>query len=704
MPSDLKSVPLPFSINTEILSVVPQGIIITDVDGLILFANAAFLAITGYSEQEIFGRNCRFLQGPLTDRSTVQALRGALDAQQEFSAIILNYRKDGTPFWNECSLAPLSAQANGSRVTHFIGTQRDVSERIYAEQALRQSEQRLKLALQGGSLGLWDWYVTTGLLTVNDRWKAMLGIPLDTDAVTLDTWAACVHPEDMAKLEKIIDEVILNPSGQYFEVEVRARHAAGHWVWILDKGAVVERAEDGSPVRVTGTHLDITERKQADEEMHRLAYYDTMTGLPNRRLLMDRITQALAAATRSAQTGALLFIDLDDFKQINDARGHAVGDALLMQVAQRLSILLRTGDTVARLGGDEFVVLVTNLEVDIDKGWHKALGVAERIHSALSLPFLINGATYSSGASIGITLFPQSGCTADDLLREADTAMYRAKSNGGSGTAFFEQTMHAEAEQRLAIEHALKESVAGRLFELYAQPQVDRLGNEIGCELLLRWTHPVHGSISPLHFIPIAEATGDIIPLGAWVVEQACRLLAQLQEAGIERTVSVNVSPRQFRHVAFVDGVRSMLQQTGAPSGRLIFEVTEGLLIENLEETAARMRELTAMGVRFSIDDFGTGYSSLAYLKRLPIHELKIDRSFVRDLPDDASDKAIMQSILSIAHHLQLQVVAEGVETAAQADLLIESGCTIIQGYFFGRPRPVQEWFDGAVGALQRSR
>ena len=453
-----------------------------------------------------------------------------------------------------------------------------------------------------------------------------------------------------------------------------------------------DAAAPGDEARFIALSRDITERKQAEARSHQLAYFDGLTGLPNRRMLLDRMEHALRSAQQTAQVGAVLYIDLDNFKQINDARGHTVGDALLMQVAQRLTQQLRPGDTVARLGGDEFVVLVHNVAADMESAGRAALLVAEEIRAVLEAPYTIATHLYSTTGSIGITLFPKRGDGVEDLLREADTAMYRAKDLGRNRIRFYEAAMQADVQERLALEQDLKKAQAEGQLAAFVQSQVDATGTVVGGELLMRWTHPVRGNVPPSRFIPIAEASGLILRMGDWMIQQACETLARLQAAGRELSLSVNVSQRQFRQDDFVERVRHVLAHTGAHPGNLILEVTESLLIEDLDDTIARMTEIVGLGVRFSIDDFGTGYSSLAYLKRLPLFELKIDKSFVQDTPDDPSDTAIVQSILSVASHLNLRVVAEGVETRAQADFLVQNQCECLQGYLFGRPEPLAVW------------
>ncbi|HEU4372368.1 MAG TPA: bifunctional diguanylate cyclase/phosphodiesterase, partial [Telluria sp.] len=415
------------------------------------------------------------------------------------------------------------------------------------------------------------------------------------------------------------------------------------------------------------------------------------------RLLMERLDKLLASAQAGAGFGAVMFIDLDHFKNINDARGHAIGDALLRNVAERLTNLVRKGDTVARIGGDEFVVLLSQLGFDSDSAGEAALKVAEKVRHTVTECFEIDGQSYNSSASIGVTLLPKIGQTVHDLLREADTAMYRAKADGRNGVAFFEATMQAEVEQRLTLEADLAAALENGELAMHLQPQIDRHGATVGAELLMRWRRADGAMIGPDVFIAVAEESGLIVALGQWALRQACLAFLRLEQAGHAMPLSVNVSPAQFRQPEFVDQVRAVLAETGAPAAQLIFEVTEGLLIENLDETIARMHELASLGIRLSIDDFGTGYSSLAYLKRMPLYELKIDKSFIRDTPGDANGTAIVQSIIAMAGHLGLRVVAEGVETRAQAEFLRANGAPGMQGYLFARPMQLANllaWLD----------
>ena len=424
--------------------------------------------------------------------------------------------------------------------------------------------------------------------------------------------------------------------------------------------------------------------RAANASVHHLAYYDALTDLPNRRLLMDRLRAALAAARSDGTHGAVLYIDLDNFKTVNDARGHAIGDVLLLQAALRLGEHVGSAGEVARLGGDEFIVLVHDAA--------QAVALAWRLCTVMAAPFQIDAQTFTTGASIGVTHFDGQQQTADDVLREADTAMYRAKALGRNRVVVFEAAMKTAAEAQLSFEHDLARAIAAGELRVVVQPQANAAGEDIGAELLSRWHHPQRGDVPPTQFIAAAEASGLIVALGDWVVEQGCLTLRRMRERGCQAPLSINVSPLQFRQPEFVQRLVHMLERTGAPANGLILEVTEGLFIDDLDDTVARMHDLTRLGVRFSIDDFGTGYSSLSYLKRLPLYELKIDRSFVDGAGTDPHDTAIVNMTLAMAKTLGLRTVAEGVETQAQADYLYAQGCDAVQGYWHARPAPLDAW------------
>jgi diguanylate cyclase (GGDEF)-like protein/PAS domain S-box-containing protein len=449
--------------------------------------------------------------------------------------------------------------------------------------------------------------------------------------------------------------------------------------------------ETGAVTHYIGTHLDITERKRSEERIKALAFYDQLTGLPNRTLLVDRLRQARIAGLRSGDYGALLFIDLDNFKTLNDTFGHDRGDQLLRQVASRLTQAVRLEDTVARIGGDEFVVVLSALgDVDATAA-SVAEMVADKILAVLNTPYMLSDAVHRSSASIGVTLFQGERLGIDELMKQADLAMYKSKESGRNLVRFFDPTLESAVRARAELEDDLRAALEQGLLQLYYQPQVADQGHLTGAEALVRWNHPIRGVVSPADFIPLAEETGLILPLGQFVLDTACRqLVAWAGQPGFDHlSIAVNVSARQLHQEDFVALVQAILARTGANPARLKLELTESLLVDNVQETIGKMLALREMGIGFALDDFGTGYSSLSYLKRLPLDQLKIDQSFVRDVLDDPSDATIARTIVALARTLGLGVIAEGVETAAQLEFLRAAGCYAYQGYFFSRPLPL---------------
>ncbi|MBK7049444.1 MAG: EAL domain-containing protein [Rhodoferax sp.] len=440
---------------------------------------------------------------------------------------------------------------------------------------------------------------------------------------------------------------------------------------------------------------DISVHKQAVGQIHRLAFYDALTGLPNRRLLLEQLKKALQINTRRRQLGALLFIDLDNFKTLNDTLGHDVGDVLLQQVAQRLVANVREADTVARLGGDEFVVILDDLDKHQLKAASQADAVGQKILTALNVPYQLAGREHRSSPSIGITLFGAQGEGVDDLLKQADLAMYQAKAAGRNTLRFFDVGMQSEVDHRVALESDLRDGLqGGEELLLHFQPIVRVDGRVTGAEALVRWQQPQRGLVMPEDFIPLAESTGLILPLGRWVLNTACEQLAVwgTRAETAQLTIAVNVSARELREPDFVAQVKRTLGQTGANPNRLRLELTESVLAHKVEDIIVKMAELKALGICFSLDDFGTGYSSLSYLKQLPLDLLKIDRSFVHDVLTDPNDAAIARTIIALGQTLGLSVVAEGVETEDQRTFLMNSGCFAYQGYLFGEPMSIDQF------------
>ena len=449
------------------------------------------------------------------------------------------------------------------------------------------------------------------------------------------------------------------------------------------------RQPDGRITHYVSVQEDITEKKRAEAEINRLAFYDTLTGLPNRALLLERTAQALATIRRIGQRSALISFNIDRFKTINDAGGQAMGDVLIKAVAERLSHILHQGDVVAHIAGDEFAILLSDLAPQQQAAAHMAMHISNRIHTELQEPFVIGNESITLTACLGIALFPGSGAdSALDILRRGNTALHHAKTRGSGQTAFFDDTLDENAKQRFEIERELQQAIKHGDLRVFLQPQVEANGKFVGAEALVRWQHPQRGLIQPGAFIPVAEESNLIIEIGEWMFGEVCRLLAREEVATLPIRIGVNISPRHFRQADFVEQIRKGLASTGADPTHLTLEVTEGMVIDNINDVVAKMNELSALGIHFSMDDFGTGYSSLAYLKRLPIHELKIDKSFVQDLTVDPDDDALVEAILAVARLMHVKVVAEGVETSEQAAFLNLRGQVVHQGYLFGRPEP----------------
>jgi diguanylate cyclase (GGDEF)-like protein/PAS domain S-box-containing protein len=454
------------------------------------------------------------------------------------------------------------------------------------------------------------------------------------------------------------------------------------------------KSSDGSITHYVGTLIDDTQHEAAQEKIETLSNFDSLTGLPNRRLMTDRIKKAFANSVRTSMHGAAILLDIDDFKGLNDTRGHEVGDLLLLEVSKRVKSCVREVDTVSRSGGDEFMILLESLSTDENDAARQALVLAEKIKIALVAPYLIAGTDFRITSSIGIVIFDGKGISVDDILMHADTAMYQAKNSGRNAVRFFDPAIQKALQARTELERDLRKALELDQLQLYYQIQVDTLYRPLGAEALLRWIHPEKGSISPAQFIPLAEESGLILPIGSWVLKTACQQLRawQLNPLTRDLTLSVNVSAKQFQQADFVEEVTRTLLEMGAKPSNLKLELTESTVLENVEDMIAKMRELKLLGVTFSMDDFGTGYSSLQYLKRLPLDQIKIDQGFVRDIVTNLNDAAIVQTIIAIGDTLGLNVIAEGVETEAQRLFLDKHGCHVFQGYLLGKPTSIDRF------------
>jgi diguanylate cyclase (GGDEF)-like protein/PAS domain S-box-containing protein len=797
------------------ISHIGTGVTLSDPtlpDNPIIFVNPGFTAITGYPAEVVLGKNCRFLQGPETDPDTMNQLRQAIAQRQPFTGTLLNYRQDGTSFWNELTISPVF-DAHGTLI-NFVGLQTDVTARKQAEAdldrlhrqnelilnsagegiygldlegrltfinpiaarmlgweadalvgklipglvhssqphgtlhwkhgsvalaaelcflqhvneeifwrkdgtdflveyistpilehgvlmgtvvtfqdithrrhtevELRESEERYAIAVQGAKDGLWDWNLKTNQVYFSPRWKSMLGCEEDQIGNSLEEWFNRIHLEDVEPVKKALISHFAAQTTD-FESEHRMLHQDGTYRWVLCRGLAIYD-DTGKAMRIAGSLTDITSRKQTEKQLLHDALHDTLTDLANRALFMDRLERSLERSKRHEQyLFAVLFLDLDRFKLVNDSLGHLVGNQLLIAIARRLQLCIRLEDTVARLGGDEFVILLEGIESASD-----ATRVAERIQTELAQPFNLSGHEMFATASIGIALSATGYEQPEDILRDADVAMYRAKASGKPRYEMFDTSMHAQAVALLQLETALRHAIERQEFELHYQPIV-LLKNKklVGFEALVRWRHPQRGLVSPGEFIPAAEDTGLIAPLGWWVLQEACRQMHIWQQqfaVNPSLSMSVNFSGKQIAQPDVVERVEQILQVTGLLPSSLKLELTESSIMEHAESTIATLQQLKALGIQLSIDDFGTGYSSLSYLYRFPIDTLKIDRSFVNRMDVELEKLELVRTIATLAWNLNMNVVAEGIETQQQLSHLKALGCEYGQGYFFSKP------------------
>ena len=661
-----------------ILSGSMDGFWLTDLQGQLLEVNQAYCEMSGYNQQELLTMFISDLEAKESPEDIVEHIQKvASNGEDRFESE--HRRKDGSIFHVEIS-AQCRQTTDGGRLVVFL---QDITERKLKENDLR-----------------------VAATAFNARDSIIIS---DANNLIIRTNQAFTKTSGYTQEEVLSKNLIMfcakqNESHLYTTMLTNTMHN-GFWegeIWNQRKNGEVYPAhlnitvvkDKNNNVENFVTHLtDISAQKAAAAEIENLAFYDTVTGLPNRRLLLDRLKHAMASSSRSGKEGALLFLDLDNFKKLNDSSGHAVGDILLTMVAKRLMECVREVDTVARFGGDEFVVILEDLKVKNVEAAVNAESVANKILVALHQPYLVNNQQHHSGVSIGVTLFKGNQSTTEELLKQADIAMYEAKKTRNA-IRFFNPAMQASITARVSLEHELRKAIELQQFQLYYQVQVDSLGFPTGAEVLLRWLHPEQGLMSPTEFIPLTEETELILPIGQWVLEGACAQIKIWQGDELTRNfaLSVNVSAKQFHQKYFVEEVQAALLNHDINPALLKLELTESMLFKDAESTIETMQTLRKIGVQFSLDDFGTGYSSLQYLKRLPLNQLKIDGSFIRDIAVNTSDQAIVCTIAAMANTLELDVIAECVETKEQYIQLQKCGCRHYQGYLFGKPVPIEEF------------
>jgi diguanylate cyclase (GGDEF)-like protein/PAS domain S-box-containing protein len=789
------------------LEAAANGIVITDRRGTILWVNHAFATMTGYSKEEVLGKNPRLLKSGDQPEAYYAKLWSTISSGNVWQGEIVNRRKDGTTYTEEMTITPVTQGFDDTTDTHFVAIKQDISDRRRAQDAVEESERRYRSLFENMLEGFahCEMVFDDGgrpidfvYLAINSAFGKLTGLQ---DVVGKRFTEVIPESKDsQPELFERYSRVVATSEPERFEIEIKAlgmwfsvsayaagkgcfiavfdnttdrkraeaelrltqfsvEHASDNIFWSNSQGHFVYvneaacralgysreellslsipdlnprfRKEDdwpafweelkrrGSitfegqnitkqgqvfPAEITANYLefdgqeysfafvrDITARRVAEERVQYLAYYDALTGLPNRTLLKDRLSKALAGARRQKDKVALLFLDLDRFKDINDSLGHSVGDLLLQEVAQRLKKWGREQDTVARLGGDEFVIMLTRVKEVPD-----AAVVAERLMDAMTAEFAVQGYTLNVSCSVGISIFPEHGTDAETLIKNADAAMYSAKDNGRNSFRFFTEDMNAQAVERLTLENSMRLALDKKELFLVYQPQMDiGTGRITGLEALLRWQHPELGLVPPDKFIRIAENSGLIMPIGEWVLRTACSQSRKWQDEGLLAVpVAVNVSAVQFRQEGFCEQIRSVLHESGLAPQYLELELTESLLLANADATFSVVQELKAMGVTLAIDDFGTGYSSFSYLKQFGVSKLKIDRMFIRDVSVNPDDAAITTAIISMAKSLHLKVIAEGVEDEAQMSFLRAHQCDEIQGYYFSKPLTVDDVAD----------
>ncbi|MFU8788177.1 MAG: EAL and GGDEF domain-containing protein [Methylobacter sp.] len=796
----------------DLYDFAPVGYLTLTNDGLIAEVNLTAARLLGSDRKKLLKRRFSAFISPGHADCWHVFFTGIMKNQQRQHVELMLKRCDDAEFPVQLDCLRVTSVKQGSMLRIALT---DISERKQTEAALREVEvHTLDMALACAEMGSWDWDIKTGLFTFNDRWAAIRGQRPEEIKTHINSWEKGIHPDDFPACDAALLAHLENRS-PFFQAEYRVRTQSGAWVWLSNRATVVKRDSEGKPLRMAGIEMDITERKQHDEErriaaiafeskdgmmvtdannviirvnkaftwltgysaaeavgrtphllssgrhdaafyqcmwktikdkgfwqgeiwnrrkdgviyaewlhisavtndqgdithyvgsfstitsnktaaaeIHRLAYYDPITLLPNRRLFQERLGRALAVSDKNQNYGALLFIDLDNFKVLNDTLGHDAGDLLLTQVAARLMGCTHEDDTVARQGGDEFVVMLEQLSQSREEAAAQAERVGERILAALNQVYQFADYEYHSTPSIGITLFNDPLDTVDELLKQADIAMYAAKAAGRNTLRFFTPEMQAAVTARAILEADLHRALTENQFKLYFQLQAHHDHQITGAEVLLRWEHPERGLISPLDFIPLAEETRLILPIGLWVLEAACaqlKLWADIPQLQYLQ-LAVNVSVHQFHQDCFVGQVCSVLEKYSVQPHRLKLELTESLILDNIEDTIVKMQALKKIGVHFSMDDFGTGYSSLAYLTQLPLNQLKIDQSFIHNIGVKSTDAVIVQTIIGMAHNLGIDVIAEGVETEEQRAILELHGCPTIQGYLFGRPSSVEDF------------
>jgi diguanylate cyclase (GGDEF)-like protein/PAS domain S-box-containing protein len=649
------------------------------------YVNLAWERATGLSAEDVLNRSAAELRGLMTLAKSSEyedKLLSALETGESVSMEVTLQHADGAEVHLERRIVP-EFDVDG-KVVSLFSISRDITER-------KKNEDMLRIA--AAAFETHEAIIITdtdaNIIRVNQAFHDITGYSAE-EVLGQNPRILSGGRHDKEFYEKMW-QAILSKGSWTGEIWDKRKNGEIYPKWITIT-AVKDR--QGETMQYVGIFNDISERKKAQEEILNLAFYDSLTKLPNRRFLLDRIHSAQALSSRTGLYGAVLFLDLDRFKLINDSFGHSYGDLLLIEVAERIRVCVRSVDTVARLGGDEFVVLVENMSDEVEKATQTIAHIADNIRSVLALPYVLDERIHHSSPSIGVYLFKGDEQSVDSLLKYADVAMYQAKDAGRNSVRFYDPVMQQAVEARTALETDLRQAIQEMQFILHYQVQMDNGNRPLGAEALIRWQHPLRGMVSPAEFIPVAEESSLILEIGNWVLETACHQLAEWSGQGVARglSLSVNVSAQQFRQSDFVSVIAALLHKYDLDASRIKLELTEGVILNDVNDVAGKMHALKALGVALSLDDFGTGYSSLSYLKQLPLDQIKIDQSFVRNVTDNHKDAILVQTIIDLAQNFGFDVIAEGVETEAQLAFLKQHDCMSYQGFLFSKPLPIDEF------------
>lgn len=679
----------------DIVNAIPEPILAKNWNGDFTFVNNYVAKLYDTTPEKMIGKEDSFFTGNkqqgLLFKENVQSIMRRFEPEMVYEEST-DKNTDQTRYFQSLKI-PFK---NSSDELNIAVIARDITEITELKNLAELNAKRLKHVLEVSGEGMWDWNTQTNMVFQNERWEEITGVKHSEKS--FQEFQDCLVDEDRDYVSKSLQALV--DKNTPYDIEFRFKRPDGKIIWIWDRGQVIEFDEHGKAVQLVGIMQDITQQKVNQLKIESMAFYDTLTKLPNRALLNDRLHLAIEHSKRSKQCGAVFFLDLDHFKTINDSYGHQAGDELLVIVADRLKSLINEDDTVARFGGDEFVVILNDLDPDPIHSALKAKNVAHEIRSAIGIEIKIQHTNMSAEidylitASIGITIFQSDTDTPSELLQLADLALYQAKNNGRDDCAVFDPVMQKKLDYTTRLEKDMRHSLNQHDYVLYYQPQFDSSQNLVSAEALIRWVHPKLGFVNPDEFIKVAEESNLILSIGHWIIVEACQQLKKWQSDPKYQhlSLSVNVSAKQIWQKGFVAEIKKIVTDSGINLSKLKLEITESVLLGDMEEVAQKLDELVDFGLTFSLDDFGAGYSSLGYLKNLPIVELKIDQSFIRDLLEDESDLIMVKSIIDLGKNFELSVVAEGIESAAHFDLLKKYGCDIYQGFYFNPPVPIEEF------------